>query len=213
MSAADLVAQLAEAGTPPSLLAAVAQELFAGEAERAALAERRRNERERKARSRDITGLAVTARDSAGQDATTPSLNKEGPQTPKKLNPSPCVSLSRATDRFHRLPEGWRPTRPLPAKTQAKVDQWPPGVLEDELAALHRWAANAGNEKGKGRKLDWDKAWINWIERRDDEHHGRVRTNGMGRHQPDDGLSATTRAANRVFADAIDPGERYGASG
>jgi hypothetical protein len=67
MSAAALVAQLAEAGTPPELLAAVAQELFTAEAERKALAARRQNERERKARSRDNTGRNGTARDFQGQ--------------------------------------------------------------------------------------------------------------------------------------------------
>ena len=60
MSAADLVAQLAAAGTPPELLAAVAQELFAGEIERKALEVRRKHERERKARSRAVTGQGGT---------------------------------------------------------------------------------------------------------------------------------------------------------
>jgi hypothetical protein len=69
MSAADLVAQLAAAGTPPELLAAVAQELFCGEAERRALADRRKSERDRKAnqrsKSREVTGQAVKSRDPA----------------------------------------------------------------------------------------------------------------------------------------------------
>lgn len=96
---------------------------------------------------------------------------------------------------YHRLPEGWTPSRPLPPKTQTKIDQWPPGALEDELAALHRWAANASNEKGKGRKLDWDKAWVNWIERRHDDRYGK--TNGRGAAA--DGLGVTARAAIAVF--------------
>jgi hypothetical protein len=72
VSAADLVAQLAAAGTPPELLAAVAQELFCGEAERKALADRRRGERERKAnqriRSREVTGHAVKSGDKGSND-------------------------------------------------------------------------------------------------------------------------------------------------
>jgi hypothetical protein len=132
-------------------------------------------------------------------DAPALSLDKKPPD-PKKLNPIPsvCETRARAGD-YHRLPEGWEPRKPLPPKTQAKVDQWPPGALGEELAALHRWAANAKNEAGKGRKKDWDAAWVNWIERRHDERYGRERTNGMGRHQPSDGLSATTRAARDVF--------------
>jgi hypothetical protein len=95
----------------------------------------------------------------------------------------------------------------LPPATRAKADQWPPGALDDELAALHRWAANASDATGRGRKRDWDKAWVNWIERRHDEHFRRTGSGaeGRGRHQAGDGLSATTRAANRVFG-PVEPG-------
>jgi hypothetical protein len=81
-------------------------------------------------------------------------------------------------------------------------------ALADELAALHPWAANARDEQGKGRKRDWDKAWVNWIERRHDEHFGRAgsRAKGAARHQAGDGLSATTRAALRVFG-PVEPGD------
>lgn len=85
---------------------------------------------------------------------------------------------------YHRLPEGWVPVRPLPSKILAKVDQWPPGAIEDELASFHRWAANAENRQGKGRKLDWDKAWASWTERRDGENYGRQGNgNGTGKQQ------------------------------
>ncbi len=112
------------------------------------------------------------------------------------LTPQPPVN-QRAGDRYHRMPEGWQPTKPLPDPLQAKLDQWPPGSLADELAAFKRWAANAENKNGKGKKLDWDKAWWNWIGRRHDERYSR--TNTLGRHQPSDGLSPTTRAAVAVF--------------
>lgn len=72
MSASDLVAQLASAGTPPELLAAVAKELFTAEASLAALESRRKNERERKAgqraKSRVVTGHNGTARDTPPND-------------------------------------------------------------------------------------------------------------------------------------------------
>jgi hypothetical protein len=119
------------------------------------------------------------------------SLDKKAPQTPEKINPIPCVRGTRA---WHRLPESWQP-RALPQPVQAKVDQWPPGALGDELAAFRRWAANADDKNGKGRKLDWDQAWRNWIGRRHDERY----SNRMGRHQPSDGLSSTARAAIAVF--------------
>jgi hypothetical protein len=165
MSAAELVARLAQQGIDPTLLAEVAQELFLGEQERKSLAERRKNDRERKARSRDGTG----------QDGTSNvvplrvSLDKEtSPRPPKEINPIPCVKRARGV--WHRLPEDWVP-RPLPAPVQAKVDLWPPGRLDDELASFRRWAANAEDKNGKGRKLDWDQAWRNWVTRRHDERY------------------------------------------
>lgn len=77
-NAAALVAQLAAAGTPPELLAAVAQELFRAEVELAALGARRKNERERKAKSREVTGQPVT-----GCDAPSPLTS------PLKVSPDP----------------------------------------------------------------------------------------------------------------------------
>jgi hypothetical protein len=67
------------------------------------------------------------------------------------------------------MPEGWRPTKPFPAELQAKIDQWPPGKLDDVIACLKRWAANAPDQNGKGRKKDWDKFCWNWLTREHDE--------------------------------------------
>ena len=75
MSAATLVARLAQADIDPSLLADIAQELFTAEIERKALADRRQNERERKARSRDNTGQNGTGRERRGP----PKENKSNP--------------------------------------------------------------------------------------------------------------------------------------
>ncbi len=85
MSAADLVARLAQEGLDPSLLAEVAQELFTGEIERKALSDRRRNERDRKAKSREVTGQARTRRD-------TPP-NEENNLTPPVLPNEASASL------------------------------------------------------------------------------------------------------------------------
>jgi hypothetical protein len=127
VSAAQLVAQLAAAGTPPELLAAVAEQLFAGQIAQAAIDGRRANDRDRKTRkSREVTG-------SHGTDAeiqAAPCLDKKAPQTPEKIKPIPCVRGTRARLGYHRLPEGWRPTNALPPQLQAKVDQWPPGTFE-----------------------------------------------------------------------------------
>jgi hypothetical protein len=184
--------------TTEQIIAAVEADVAIEEArkERKREGNRERQRRYREAHNADNALHGVTG---VTNGDSLPAPNKSPPD-PQKLTPTPHVCETRARGAYHRLPEGWVPTRPLPPKTQAKVDQWPPGAVEDELAALHRWAANAKNEQGKGRKLDWDKAWVNWIERRHDEHYGRHgRTNGVGRHQPDDGLSPTTRAAIAVF--------------
>lgn len=77
--AASLVAQLAAAGTPPELLGAVAEALFAGEIGMKAIEERREADRQRKAsqRSREVTGQDVTGAD--------PSLDKKVSQTHPKI--------------------------------------------------------------------------------------------------------------------------------
>ena len=198
MSLANMVRRMTEAGAPPEAIAIALEEIeviqTALDARRAADRDRKREQRERQ-KTANVTGRSEHV---TGQSADIVPLNKNPPD-PQKLNPSVCVSDSSPRARgYHRLPEGWRPTRRLPANTQAKADQWPPGTLENELASFHRWAANAKDENGKGRKLDWDKAWVNWIERRHDERHGR--TNSLGRTGASpDGLSPTTRAAIAVF--------------
>lgn len=192
MSIATLIRRLGELGATPEMIALAVEEIEADrdclEARRTADRDRKRAQRERR-KSADVTGH--------GEDVTDRvSLDKEKPpRPPKENNPIPCVQDTRARA-WHRLPEDWQP-RSLPLPVQAKVDQWPPGALADELADFRRWAANAANTNGKGRKLDWDQAWRNWIGRRHGERYAR--TNGLGRNQPNDGLSPTTRAARDVF--------------
>lgn len=171
-------------------LAACLRVLRAGEVRKdTTAAERQARHRDKIKAERDEVTRDVTRDDQVSFDKETT------PIPPKKLNPSHvCETRARA---WHRLPEGWRPKMPLPVEVQAKVDQWPPGTEADELAAFKRWAANAENKNGKGRKLDWDKAWWNWIGRRHDQHYQRP--HGLGGHQPNDGLSSTARAALAVF--------------
>lgn len=134
MNASDLVARLAKEGIDPLLLAEVAQELFAGEIERNALAERRKHERERKARSRDITGHNVTERDSAGQ-AGTPS--KVSPQTPLPNSPD-NAPLNPPRRGKHLLPDDWTmpPIAELTPKAKECAAQWPKGTYEREGEAF-----------------------------------------------------------------------------
>lgn len=102
---------------------------------------------------------------------------------------------------YHRLPADWVPSPALPPRTAEKVAQWPPGKIHDELAALHRWALNAKDENGKGRKKDWQTAWVNWLERADSDQQQRHPTRDIG------SISRTMSASLDVFS-PLD--ERYG---
>jgi uncharacterized protein YdaU (DUF1376 family) len=99
------------------------------------------------------------------------------------------------------------------AQGQRLADDWEPRTLGSDtiagqiVAARGRaWAARAlesfrnhwrSANGPNSRKRDWQAAWANWIIEQDNRD-GR-RTNGMGRHQPSDGLSSTARAAIAVF--------------
>lgn len=196
LSLATLIRRMTDAGAPPEAIALAVEEIEALQslldARRVADRDRKRAQRESQ-KSANVTGHSEDIPETVlGQSGDRVSPDKEAPQTPKEINPIPCVQDTRARG-WHRLPQDWQP-RSLPAPVQAKVDQWPPGAIEDELANFRRWAANAANTNGKGRKLDWDQAWRNWIGRQHNEHKRSV-----GRNQPADGLSATARAALAVF--------------
>jgi len=143
-SAAELVAQLAEAGTPPQLLAAVAKELFNAETERAALADRRKNERERKARSREVTGQDVT-------ECDTPSLEVSPAPLPNPIHDNaplipPKKRVKKAAFVFH-APE-WMPPEPwlaFVAMRERKDRQWPWG-----LDAANRVVSRLETLRGQG---------------------------------------------------------------
>lgn len=157
--AAELVAQLAAAGTAPELLAAVAQELFAGEHERAALAERKERDRARKAsqRSREVTGSHVTDCDSAGQTVT-PAL-KVSPAPLPKATPSPPYKPPASQSRGTRLANNFEPPEDWIAWAMNKRG-WSREEAADECECFIRyWQAKPGRE---ACKLDWPKTWQNW---------------------------------------------------
>jgi hypothetical protein len=178
VSIATLIRRMTEAGAPPEAIALAVEEI---EGIQASLESRRSADRDRKRAQREAQKTA----DVTGQSGdiphlsqripkSPPALNKEkAPTPPKEIKSTPRVCVAREADRWHRMPEGWRPTKPLPPQLQAKIDQWPPGAFDDEVANLKRWAANAENKNGKGKKLDWDKALWTWIGRRHDERYSR----------------------------------------
>lgn len=192
--AAALVAQLAAAGTPPELLAAVAKELFAGETARTTINERRKKDRERKPhKSEEIHGNPRTSE----EIHATPCLDKEtSPRPPKEINPIPCeresrpwalpvgVSLQVWTDllgnrkrkRLGTSATAWKHFNDDLSRVSSQTGIPPPELIEQCTA------------KGWGAIYDPR-----------EQGNGRSAANGMGRNQSNDGLSATTRAALAVF--------------
>jgi hypothetical protein len=159
MASADLIAELIEAGTPPALVAKVAMELGKAEAERAILATRRQNERDRKSRSRDLTGQHVTERDSA--EAPDEPLPLSSPQTPQQT-PTP-VSKSTRTRKGTTITE----TFPLADDwlAFAKAEKgWSDAQVQAVFADFRDyWIAKPKDNT----KLDWLATWRRWVRNTD----------------------------------------------
>lgn len=165
-----LIARLIQAGTPPELVADIAMELGRAEAERSILASRREHERNRKAKSRDVTGQNVTERDSldkTGQPPLAPAgsissalpsseQRKDTLSTPSVSHPSPSVPKPRGS----RLPKDWTPSESLLAYG---VEQ---GLTRAEAASsletMRLWAHAGGPNTVK---LDWVSAGQGWLRR------------------------------------------------
>ncbi|MGW8134189.1 hypothetical protein ACWGNZ_00925 [Sphingomonas zeae] len=130
-------------------------------------------------------GNGVTSPVTAGN--VDPAPNKKSPQTPKKINPTPCVSEARAYARptpfgvaiavliagcEHlaarprparkpmRIPDGWQPRQPYPASVAELVAQWPPGREQRELDGFRDFWLSRGRD---ATKTDWDRTWWNRI--------------------------------------------------
>jgi hypothetical protein len=179
------------------LLAEVAQELFAGEIERKALADRRQNERDRKARSRDVTGQNVIGRDRRGQP---PKVSpKDINQTPS----SPPVDVSEAEASSHQ-PRPW--ALPVGVSLQVWTDLMTnrrkkrlpntPTAWKKFQTDLAEMSAQTGIPPPKLIELCTAKGWGAIYDPRGEDER---RPNTLGRHQPADGLSSTARAALQVF--------------
>lgn len=169
--AASLVAQLATAGTPPELLAAVAEQLFAGQSALVAINARRENDRDRKARkSREVTGPHVTEREVTVENAA-PSSDKASPQTPLQITtiPSPPLKPPASQKRGTRLAEDFQPPEDW-IEWAVKKRGWSRDEAIDECESFARyWQAKPGRE---ALKLDWPKTWQNWAvnSRRSGQH-------------------------------------------
>lgn len=128
------------------------------------------------------------------------------PAPPQRLRPTPAATAGKPSKNHqepsppkiaHELPIGWGPSEFSEGSESRKVvDGWPPGELAVQLEMF-----KAQHGKKGDKFLDWQKAWSTWVlntRKFGIGSHERA-TNGMGRNQPSDGLSPTTRAARDVF--------------
>ena len=162
---ADLLQRLIESGTPAALVAEVALEFGRAQVEREILAKRRQSERDRKARSRSVTGSHVTERDTADN----PSLDKEiPPRPPKEINPirgdiyparedaeNLIVSEWNAMADRWKLPKISKLTPERKSRLKARLAEHGVDQFTEAIAAVARSPFCRG-ENDKGWRADFD---------------------------------------------------------
>jgi len=136
----------------------------------------------------------LTGQEASPVKSTVSRGQAAGPKPSRTILSSEAKASSQ---RGSRIPLDWEPG-PLPANVAALVAEWPPGRELRELEGFRDyWTARTRD----AARLNWDLTWHNRIR---DMHDRIIRENRnarqpMGRNQPSDGLSPTTRAALRVF--------------
>jgi hypothetical protein len=151
---AELLKKLIEAGTPAELVAEVA--MLVGEV--GALERRRKCDRERQYNRRHVTSRDTT---DVTLQPVTPAPNKERPQTPKEINPTPTPPFNppASPKRGARLANDFEPPEDWIAWA-IKKRGWSRAEAIDECECFIRyWQAKPGRE---ACKLDWPKTWQNW---------------------------------------------------
>lgn len=177
--------------------ASMPREPMAGTRSKAAL--RQERYRERKA-SQNVTKRNTVTEIVTERNDVTPAVTMELPlDGPPKINIKPPLNPplkhdSAGATGWHRLPADWQPG-PLSKALDAKRAGWPPGWESDQLDRFRSWAANAANTNGKGRKLDWNQAWHNWLRGNDNgkPNTGTNLQSGNRAGQPTERLTAGLR--------------------
>lgn len=189
------VKHLVALGMAGDALASAIAEMQAAEDMRSTGARRTARYRERHKSSQSVTCDANVTDET---DVTLGFLDKEKSPTPsKEIKPS-RVCEPHARD-YHRLPTDWEPTRPLSDGLAEKVALWPPTKISDALDGFRSWAANAENKNGKGKKLDWDTAWQNWLRRVSENWNGGARAKQQWQVDRDDPRGVSSAAFDDVF--------------
>jgi hypothetical protein len=144
----QLIARLIEAGTPADLVAEVAMELATANASAEALEKRRKHERERKAKSREVTGQDVT-----GRDIPSP-LNP-----PLKVSPDPFKDTPPISPRPEDLSAG---LIPAPLTKKEVIEAWQERMVPRGFPAIRKMTAQRERQLAARLKdstlEDWQRA-------------------------------------------------------
>ena len=143
---------------------------------RSEVEEKRERDRDKKRKQRRTDGGQFTTshRESPGDTEGTPQGSHEGvtPSRPVPSRPEPeeqeRESSRKRSDRATRLPDGWKPD-PEPELVRA---------VGGDVAARREldkfrdyWVAQPG---AKGRKVDWQATWRNWLRRAGEGRDGKA---------------------------------------
>ena len=163
----------------------------------------------------EILSTNLSSRERAESGAKGGRKRAENESTPKETNNLGQAELKPIDKRREEKKEGETTVSPRGRTSGFRLpDDWEPktlaaGTVAGQIVATrgHDWATRAlesfrnhwrSANGPNARKRDWQAAWANWIIEQDNRD-GRRSGNPLGRHQPSDGLSPTTRAALDVF--------------
>jgi len=125
----------------------------------------------------------IEAPEPASPEAQTAASDEAGPSRPVPSLPDQTKSEARKrADRATRLPDGWQP-EPEPELVKAIGGQKAAG--EQFARFCDHWRAQPG---AKGRKVDWQATWRNWLRRAPEFGGGsRASPEVAPRHEPEFG--------------------------
>jgi len=131
---------------------------------------RRKFATERQRKARDADGFASDSRDSHG-DVTRDTHASHGADSDsdsdRDKKPKSGTSSRKRADRATRLPDGWTP-KPEPDLIKAVGGQHQADRQLDRFRDY--WTAQPGT---KGRKVDWQATWRNWLRRTAEDRQPR----------------------------------------
>lgn len=156
---------------------------------------------------RNRTGKGTVPKTVAEQSQKRDTDTVKEPTSQEALPPSSTRKREPKLKPF-RLPDGWEPSRFADGTVAREiVDRRGPEWARSALELFRGWAANADDKDGRGRKLNWQLAFANWIIEQDNRDGNRNETRRD--HRPaapaGDGFGAAIRAARDRQADQRPP--------